>query len=389
MKKLLFLAPQPFFQERGTPIAVRLALTVLAKRGGDNIELLTYHEGESIEIPGVTIHRIWAPKWLRGLRPGISIKKLLCDVIFLFKTLQMAHAARSNQYQLIHAVEESVFIACIVKAIYGIPFIYDMDSSLAMQLTEKWTLLKPLQPIFDCFEKYAISQSKAVVPVCDSLAAIAQKHGSKSTTTLYDISLLDKNSANSSKEDLRATCGIPPDSEVVLYIGNLESYQGIDLLVESFAKIHHATPNAHLVIIGGTQKHIDLYKRRSHELGIQSQVHLIGPRPVSSLYEYLIQATVLVSPRTVGNNTPMKIYSYLHSNVPVLATNLPTHTQVLDSSVAMLAAPNTDAFGEALQALLTDSEKRADLATNAFARAEERYTYPVFEKKLNDLYNSL
>ncbi len=389
MKKLLFLAPHPFYQDRGTPIAVRLALTVLAKRGGDIIDVLTYPEGEKIEIRGVKIHRISTPSWLYGIRPGISLKKVLCDLVFLFKTLRMVHSTKSNPYHIIHAVEESVFIACLIKAIYKIPFVYDMDSSLAMQLTEKWTLLKPFQPFFDWFEKFAISQSCAVVPVCDSLAAIAVKHGSKNTQTLYDISLLDKSNSSGAVENIRSTLNIPINAQVVLYIGNLESYQGIDLLIESFAGIANDTPAAHLVIIGGSANHIAHYRSRVDALELNTRVHLAGPRPVQGLNDYLSQATLLVSPRILGNNTPMKIYSYLHSMIPVLATDLPTHTQVLDASIAALASPTPTSFGAEMRSLLTDSDRRLRLAAQAFKRAEELYTFPVFERKLNDLYDSL
>ena len=87
--RVLVLAPQPFYQERGTPIAVRIAVESLSRKlqlsASDpaSIDLLCYHEGEDIQIPGVRIFRIPAPKALCGIRPGLSIKKLLCDVIFL------------------------------------------------------------------------------------------------------------------------------------------------------------------------------------------------------------------------------------------------------------------------------------------------------------------
>src|SRR5262249_56769041 len=96
--KILFLAPQPFFQERGTPIAVRLALEVLAERRADQIDLLTYHEGEPVTIPGVTVHRIPAPTWLRNITPGISLRKLLCDLIFFFCALRLVVVARREPY---------------------------------------------------------------------------------------------------------------------------------------------------------------------------------------------------------------------------------------------------------------------------------------------------
>ena len=55
--KILFIAPQPFYQDRGTPIAVDLLLRTLSGVG-HNVDLLTYHEGEERNYPGVNIIRI-------------------------------------------------------------------------------------------------------------------------------------------------------------------------------------------------------------------------------------------------------------------------------------------------------------------------------------------
>lgn len=105
----------------------------------------------------------------------------------MVKAIKLVIANRKTPYTLVHAVEESVFIALFLKAVYGIPYIYDMDSSLALQVTEKWKLLKPLYPVLSVFEKLAVKYSLAVAPVCDSLGIIAEKYGAKSMVVLRDI----------------------------------------------------------------------------------------------------------------------------------------------------------------------------------------------------------
>lgn len=386
--KILFLAPQPFFQERGTPIAVRLAVQVLASRGGDTIDLLTYHEGEAIDIPNVELHRISMPSWVSDIPPGISVKKVLCDLMFMFCTFRLVWRNRSEHYDLVHAVEESVFIAALVRLFFGIPYIYDMDSSLVLQLTDKWRFLKVFTPVLSLFEKVAVKFSAAVVPMCDALEVVAKQYGASDTMILRDISLLDLDGAGAvNLPALRDEAKIPADSSVVLYIGNLEFYQGIDLLIEAYSTID--CPDAHIVIIGGSEGDIARYREKAASLGIASNVHLLGPRAVASLAHYLQQANILVSPRTKGNNTPMKIYSYLHSKVPILATDLPTHTQVLDSNVSVLAEPEPKQFGKALSKLVDNPTLQQTLAKNAFDLAEREYTFEVFSSRLNQLYDTL
>lgn len=389
MQKILFLSPQPFFQERGTPIAVKLAAGVLAE-AGYAIDLVTYHEGESTPIQGVTHHRCWAPSWLRNIRPGISVKKLVCDLFFLFKALTLVMTNR-EKYRLVHAVEESVFIAWFFKIIFGLPYVYDMDSSLSLQLTEKWEFLTPLRGAAEWLERLAVKRAVAVVAVCDSLAEVAVKLGAKKVDVLYDVSLLapDCNDKKDGDEDLRRTCGLKDDAKIALYVGNLERYQGVDLLLESVASISSQLENASVILIGGNAKDIEIYKQKVITLGLVDRVFVLGPRPVDRLGEYLLQADVLVSPRIKGNNTPMKIYSYLHSGVAVLATNLPTHTQVLNEEISVLAPPNPKDFGIALLSLMASKELRARLGAQARQVAEAKYTFRAFRQKLLSLYSEL
>ena len=189
--------------------------------------------------------------------------------------------------------------------------------------------------------------------------------------------------------DLRAELKLSPAALLLLYIGNLESYQGIDLMLEAFALVAARESSSHLVIIGGRDQHIAYYRDKAHQLGLAGRAHLVGPRPVSLLDRYIFQADVLVSPRTKGNNTPMKIYSYLHAGKVTLATRLPTHTQVLDDMIAYLAEPRTEAFANAMSTLIADAELRERLASAALRVAQERYTFQAFSTKLNEIYDKV
>ena len=124
---ILLLAPSPFFQLRGTPIAVRLLTKVLTAEG-HKVHILTYHEGEPVDFPNLTISRIPRLPGIKDIKPGPSWKKIVSDLALFVMLLKMV---KGNRFDVIHAVEESVFMALVVKKIYGIPFIYDLDSSLS------------------------------------------------------------------------------------------------------------------------------------------------------------------------------------------------------------------------------------------------------------------
>ena len=156
----------------------------------------------------------------------------------------------------------------------------------------------------------------------------------------------------------------------LLYVGNLQPYQGVDLLIEAYAIAVGKGSDLDLVIAGGTPRDIDKYSRKALSCGVAERTHLIGPWPNSRLSELLAEAMIIVSPRIRGINTPMKIFPYLHTGLPVLVTEIPTHTQILDSTVAFLAPPDPVSMAAAIIRLERDPELRARLGQAGQALVE-------------------
>lgn len=122
-------------------------------------------------------------------------------------------------------------------------------------------------------------------------------------------------------------------------------------------------------------------------LGVAQSVHFLGPRPLSHMPDLFHDADILVSPRTQGENTPMKIYSYLDAGRAILATDLPTHTQVLDREVAHLVPPTPDAMSKAIIELIQNADVRAALGARAKALAREHYSLSAFRAGVDRLYD--
>jgi glycosyltransferase involved in cell wall biosynthesis len=229
--------------------------------------------------------------------------------------------------------------------------------------------------------------SAGTLAVCSSLEAQARELDPDGLVGLLeDVSLL-QDAAGGPDADF-----VPPQwagDPLVLYVGNLQVYQGIDLLLAGFARALAEVPDAKLAVVGGLPERIAHYQAEAARLGIAASVCFAGPRPVECLGACLRQATVLVSPRITGDNTPMKVYSYLDSGRPLLATRLPTHTQVLDDDTALLAAPEPDAFGAGLATLLRDAGLRERLAANARRYAQREFTPEAFRRKLLGFYDAV
>lgn len=375
---ILLVAPQPFFIERGTPIAVRQLATALCDLG-HRVDLLTYPLGEDVVHPGLRIRRIPRLPGVKHVPPGLSLRKLCLDVL-LFARLR--RLLRRGDYQVVHAVEEAVFAACLFRR-RGQAVVYDMDSSIADQLVEKRSVLRPLRPLLRAGEAWAMRRADLVLPVCRALAERVRRRAPG--TPLQVLEDVPQGEA-AEEEDLRARYGI--QGLLALYVGNLEPYQGIDLLLEALAD-PAAPAGLSLVIVGGDPRHREHYRRRAGQLGLAARVHLVGPRPLARLPGYLAQADILVSPRRVGVNTPMKLYSYMAAGRAILATDITSHSQVLDAGQALLVPPRAPALAAGLARLAGAPELRRRLGAAARALAQREYSREAFRRKLAGAYARL
>ncbi|HWR97803.1 MAG TPA: glycosyltransferase family 4 protein [Candidatus Methanoperedens sp.] len=379
--RILLLAPQPFFVERGTPIAVRqLAETLCA--AGHEVDLLAYHEGEEIAFPGLRLLRIPRLPLVRGVRIGFSWKKLACDAALVLSFLRLA---RPGRYQVVHAGEETIFPAALFAWRHRAALVYDMDSDLADQLLAKHRFLRPLRGLLETLERWALGRADLTLAVCERLAEKARALAPRARVrVLEDVALTD--ACAGPLEDLRALAR--PGDALALYVGNLERYQGIDLLLDAIVRAGADTPLT-LAVVGGAPADVERYRAQAAALGTGERVRFLGPRPVQALGGLLAQADILVSPRVQGENTPMKIYSYLASGRCTLATDIASHTQALDDTCALLAPPEPAAFAAALRRLAGDPLLRAALGRAGARRARERHSPAAYRAKLLAAYAEL
>jgi glycosyltransferase involved in cell wall biosynthesis len=379
--RILVIAPQPFYQERGTPIATRLLIETL-QSAGHSVDVLTYHVGEDPGLPGVRVFRAPAVPFVHDVPIGFSVRKLLCDLMLGWRLLSLT---RRNRYDVLHAVEEAVFLSLLLRA-RSSQIVYDMDSSLPEQLVGKYRALRGLDGLLRRLERFAIARSDLVLAVCEDLATRARGYATSTPIdVLEDVSLLADNPGGA-VEDLRRD--LPDRGLLVMYVGNLEHYQGVDLLLEGIAALDARTP-LKLVAIGGNTASVATYRARAAALGLDGRVTFTGARPLKELGAYLAQADVLVSPRVKGHNTPMKLYSYLAAGKPVLATRIRSHTQVLSDDCALLVDPTASAIADGLDALLRSPALRARLGDAARRLAATRYSLTQFREGVANAYRRL
>jgi glycosyltransferase involved in cell wall biosynthesis len=382
--RILVLAPQPFYANRGTPIAVKALVEGLSEMG-HRIDLLTYFEGEAVSIPGATIHRIPRPPGVRRVPIGPSGPKLLCDLFLWRDALRLL---RRCSFDLIHAVEESAFIAMHLSRRFGIPFVFDMDSIMSEQVREKGPLFAPAARVFARLERAAVRRAAGTLAVCPVMVDFARKCAPAAHVALLPDRPVPippgKGGAASDSAGLSGLAGVR-----FLYVGNLERYQGIDLMLSAFSRAASAAPDMTLTVVGGGTADVAACQARAAEMAGGERVRFVGPRPLAELPALLRAADALVSPRLKGVNTPMKIYNYMAAGRPVLATRILSHTQVLDDGTALLRDPEPAAFADGFRRLAEDAELRKRLGMAAKETVEREYGAERHQERLVAFYESL
>jgi glycosyltransferase involved in cell wall biosynthesis len=306
----------------------------------------------------------------------------------LFIFLRAIRLLSGGGYDLVHAIEEASFVAWLARVFGGPPYVVDIDSSMSEQIVSRFRWLRSAKKVLRWLEEIPLRRAIAAVPVCEALAGPARDKCPGETLVLPDVSLAGTSSEESGKaDDLRELIG--SSEPIALYVGNLEPYQGIELLLDAFALLSDGGSRAQLVIIGGAESHITAYKAYWKRINGAPVVHFVGPRPLAALEGYLRQADLLVSPRIEGVNTPMKVYSYLDSGTPVVATDLPTHNQVMTSSIARLAPPTAEGLSEAIREVIENPGDSAQMARSAREYIAQEHSLKTFGKRIEGLYGRL
>lgn len=389
--KILVVAPQPFFTPRGTPLSVYYRTMVMAEKGV-TIDLLSYGEGQNVEIPGVRLIRIPRIPGIGPVAIGPSWKKLFLDGFMCVWTVALL---LRHRYDAVHAHEESVFWCRFLKPLFRFRLIYDMHSSLPQQLNNfQFTKSRMLMGTFRALEDTCLRRADAVITICPDLKDYALRTGvDPARHLLIENSIFEDvrlaHTANEPEEPLwlNRTSGPPIDTSrpIILYAGTFEHYQGIELLIQAFAIVNGERADAQLLLVGGTPAQSASAAALVTRLGLGNSVSLTGRVSKNAAMRYTALAQVLVSPRLHGTNTPLKIYEQLASGKPLVATRIWSHTQVLNDSVCIMVDPEAESIARGLLRAIADPEYAHLVASRAQALYEREYARPVYERKIQRL----
>jgi glycosyltransferase involved in cell wall biosynthesis len=385
--RILMIAPEPFFEPRGTPFSEYHRIRALGTLG-HTVDLVTYPFGRDVELPGLRVFRCLRPPLVRHVRIGPSWAKVPLDVAL---TLTAFRRALTEDYDAIHSHEEGGLIGVVLSALTGVPHLYDMHSSLPQQLSNfQFSSSRFLCGVMSWVERLVVRRSRVVIVICQQLAEVVRGVDPTVPVVLIENAPGSGDApAAGAGARVRSQWGLAADAPVVLYTGTFEAYQGLDLLLASLAQVKASRPDVRALLVGGEPSQVGEVRAAARAAGVDDVVVFTGQQPSEEIPAYLDAATMLVSPRSRGTNTPLKIYQYLRSGRPIVATRLLTHTQVLDDEVAILTDATPEGFARGILAALEDPARAASVGRRALALAETRYSYEAYLDRTRQAYAEL
>lgn len=383
--RILMVAPQPFFRPRGTPFSVAHRIRALLD-AGHSVDLVAYPFGEDLDLPGLKIFRSRRPPLIRDVKIGPSVAKLFLDVFLYFS---VRSKLRSKKYDVIHTHEEAAFFAMHLARRYGLLHVYDMHSSLPHQLKSFQAYdFGPFRATFSYLERRVLETSDGVITICKELDEISEEHRGSTPHSMIENTGDDSTIFGREISDLRSEYGLG-DKKVILYTGTFEPYQGLDLLLAAYKHWLAFGKPGHLFMVGGNPKQIEHYEEMAKSMDLGEHVTFTGSVHPSKIPSFVAASDLIVSPRSKGEYTPLKIYNYMRSKKPILATDLPTHTQTLNPTVSCLAKPEAEAFAEGMRRVLDDPDYAKDIASAAYRWTEEHYSDGEYLSKVATFYQDV
>ena len=380
--RILMIAPQPFFEPRGAPLCVYQHIKALLALGYE-VDLVTYPFGNQVQLPNLTIYRAPALPFIHGVKPGLSLAKFPLDLLVFFTALSRLCLRR---YRYLHTHEEAALMGILLAALFGCKHLYYMHCNLAQVVSERPFIMRCVQIV----QRMMVRGADAVVAFYPEIALTARRMAPGKPVYIVTPPAVDEEVQPALEQEIIQMQQLwnLGEGPVLLYTGTLEAYQGLDILLRSVADVRKVFPNATYLIVGGKPEQVKHFRYLARKLGVANEVRFTGQRPLEEMPHYMALATILLSPRSKGTHTPLKLYTYLRSGKPILATNILSHTQVLTSEIAMLVPPTPQGLAEGVLELLLHPRQAQALGECGQRFAEEHYSWPMFLEKNRQLHDA-
>ena len=392
--RILMVAACPFPWPRGTPIRIQRLAEALVQEG-HKVDVVTYHLGESSDRLPFHVHRIANVFYYNRVSPGPSFTKLFVLDPMLVRCL--LKVGKTDRYDIIHAHHIEGVITALTARVLGLklPVIYDAHTLVGSELLDYDPRIGSglKQFIGDFLDHRFARLADSVIAVTDCIKAAFIERNSQLTNRIYVISngieydFIQR--ANQARRDFDASVTeneltlARVEAPVFMFAGNTAAYQGIDLMLKAFALVLQQIPGARLMIL--TNESFAEYQLQLESMGIVDSLS-ISNIDADELPDKLVQADVLLNPRTRCAGIPQKLLNYMAAGRPVVSFS--GSAKIITDRVDGLVVKDGDTrtFADAMLELVNNRELSKELSEAALKLVMTRYSWSSAAQKTEGVY---
>jgi glycosyltransferase involved in cell wall biosynthesis len=383
--KILAVAPTPFFVDRGGHVQIYEQARALQKLG-NTLELCTYHIGR--DMPDLTIHRIRKVSWYNKTDAGPAWGKLYLLVLLFFLSWR---TVRRFKPDIIHGHGwDGCWIAFALRLLTGTPFVFDMQGSFTGEIVAHgyaktnsffFKLLKWI-------ERRTLNLGDVVTQSEQMVNDAIRDFGVKPERIYHTYDGVDTEDLHPGIDpgDLRAELRLPADKKIVVFLGLLKAYQGVDSLLDAIKILveEKKYAGAHFLIMGFPDE--DKYAAKARELGIGDYTTFPGKIDYKRRKYYYALGSVAVAPKLSPTEGDGKIYDYLATGLPIVAYDRPASKEILGDLAFFAKLGDAASLADTLYTALTDEAKAHALGAAGRAMVVEKYSWLSVGKRLVAAY---
>lgn len=385
---ILSIAPTPFFADRGCHVRILEESRALAKLG-DKITICTYHIGRNVD--NFEIKRIPNIPWYNKLEAGPSYHMFYLDTLLLLNSMYTSLKIKPD---VVHAhLHEGAFIGKFSSKFNNIPMVFDVQGSLVGEMLSHGFLKKNSTSckLIHELEKIINKSANALITSSSNMAEILKNDFQLDKDKIFVVQDgvdTDIFNPDYDTQELRKKFGIMDDCKVVVFLGLLNAYQGIDILINSIPHVIKSVDKVCFLIMGypDTEKY--------HEMAINSNVedHIIFTGKINYLEAplYLNLGDIAVSPKiTSSGEGNGKVYNYMACGLPTVVFDFPTNREILGETGIYVKSLTPEALAEGIVELLLDNKKIEKLSAEVRKKAVDDYSWISAGKKIQKIYHEI
>jgi glycosyltransferase involved in cell wall biosynthesis len=389
--QILMIAPTSFFSDYGCHVRILEEARILQQLG-QKVTIATYYKGR--DLPELEIVRTRPVPWRADYEVGSSRHKIAFDLLLSWTSLKLAVR---RPFHLVHAhLHEGALIGSVLTRLKRVPLVLDFQGSMTAEMVDH-RFLNPegrwYQPVH-WIETQINRLPQAILTSSHHAASLLQREFSVNPSLVHavpdavNLGFFQPDCLSpAEKLKWKMDLGIPLDRPIIAYLGLLTDYQGIDKLLQAAAELNRREIDVHFLIMG--YPNVVYYRQMATEFGLGQRVTFTGKVPYEFAPRYLALGDIAVAPKISDTEGSGKILNYMAMGLPTVAFDVPVSREFLGRLGVYAEPASPRSLANALQSLLSDSERSKELSPRLRQKAASDYSWEQAGLDILAIYDQL